>query len=424
MMKIIVIGLLYNFLLQASCEPMVKMQLCNDMFIKAIEMSLNQFKLSELKKYIGDYSAESRYGYGPRAKYYVKVIPITSVKFEDLEIMKPTNIKIVITYGEKTLQKNNLKKTENSYLFLTIDILTALHVIVNKGKIGYFMQDCEVYLSDYETDILEDLDMDTAKVRRLLKLKLCSIARQTVVNMNENWKDYLIIDPTGDKNLVIKYISQSVPGCMELRFNLAVRKTELTSAQNHDVLEGNRISFVKDYIATMLPLDVYVKQLNNILEEENVEFSPEQLNRLISGMFETEPTSLKITVTEMKLNVENETMTIKMKLQGFSSKSDEYVLEVIFGENLTVEYLLTNGELKLNLLPSGHEVIYDWKSEIGNSGDLDYEYLKLLITRMNHETIYPAMKDPSLDLSTRVRIPFGSLCSQVVGKLKTVEVLL
>ncbi|XP_073411360.1 uncharacterized protein [Dendrobates tinctorius] len=421
MMKIIVIGLFYNLLLQSSCESMVMVQLCNDMFMKAIETSLNQFKLSELKKYIGDYSTEPRYAYGPFAKYYkAKLIPITSVKFEDLEITRPTNIKIVITYGEKPLQKNRMKKTENSYLSMNIDILTTLNLVVNKGRIGFSMQDCEVYLRDYETDILEDLDMDTVKVRRLLKVKLCSISRQTVDNMNENWKDYLIIDPTGDKNLVIKSITQDIPDCLTAQFNLAVRKTELMSAQKHDVLEGNRMSLVKDYIRAMFTPDVCMEQMNKILEEKKVELSADELNSLISDMFETEPTSLKITIAKMKLNEENETMTIVMKLQGFSSKSEKCVLEVTFGENLIVEYLLTNGELKLNLLPSGHEVIHTWKSEIGNSGDLDYEYLKLLITRLNYKTIYPAMKD----LSTRVRIPFGNLCSQVVVKLETVEILL
>ncbi|XP_056406364.1 uncharacterized protein LOC130297676 [Hyla sarda] len=254
------------------------------------------------------------------------------------------------------------------------------------------------------------------------KAKVCGIVRKIIGILNKAWKGYFIIDPSGDKKLLWKSIGQINADCLEIYLNLVVGDSEVFSEQTHDEMPGNGISLLKDYINTMLLADNYLTKLNKKMEEKNLQLSPDELQKLLPDVHETDPTSLILTITEMpqlNSNNENEMMTVKAKLQGYASKSDKSVFDVLFETNVKIHPEINNNKLELQFLSCGDPDIHDWESSIGHSGDLDTKNLEILIKKLNSGTLLGALKG----LGIRLGIPFWNLGPMVEVKTETIEII-
>ncbi|KAG8565455.1 hypothetical protein GDO81_012856 [Engystomops pustulosus] len=350
-------------------------------------------------------------------------IPIKKVQLENIDKSKivSTNsfeirFNFRVEYGEKT------RKSENAYLFLDLEIIAVLRFEVTKERLVYYVQECDVYLRKEDTN-LPDSDLELGEISGPLKSSLCRIVRQITHLMNEKGKgsDYFIIDPSGTAVLVLDSISQNKPDCLELYFNLVVANSNVVSDQKHDSLQGNGISLLHYYLKHMFsPFVDDVTKLNKDLENKNIMISPETLEAIIHGIHETDSTTVLITVTkmpELNFNAERES-TITIHLEGFSSNSHKTFFTVLFETKVKIELLIMDDKLHLQFREAGEPVIKSWESNIGTTGDLDYENLKILITQIDKGTIFPSLND----LNLLIKIPFYSLGSKLTENKENIQI--
>ncbi|XP_056406442.1 uncharacterized protein LOC130297702 isoform X2 [Hyla sarda] len=155
MMTILVIGLVYDLLLhsRAAGEHMVKVQICKDVFEKAIADSLNEIEESELR----DHFTEEKNGKG-NGKTKSNDLSVTNVELEVLPGIQILNNSIEITfpiqinYGDKMFYQKGRKWIQNDYVFLDMDIVTILQLNVKRDKIVYSLQDCDVFVRSRDTN--------------------------------------------------------------------------------------------------------------------------------------------------------------------------------------------------------------------------------------------------------------------------------
>ncbi|XP_069807994.1 uncharacterized protein [Dendropsophus ebraccatus] len=426
MMKIVVI--LYNLLLHSSAsgEPAVKEQICSDVLDNAITDSLNQMEPSELRDHIGDFRTESSRGKNPSAhgngRNQPTVLPITNVQMEHSpgsQILSnnsfETGFEIRIKYGEKTYRRNGPRRPQSSYLFLDMDIVAVLRFKVNEDEIVYNLHRCEVSVRNRDTNLNQNSDLQPRKSR------LCGIVRRIIDNMNENWDNSLVIDPSGNTKLVLKSISQNSTDCLQLNLNLVVGGSEVISGQKHGVLPGSGISLLNDYINHLLLADVQFIELNKELKEKNLQLSPDELQKIINDVYETNPTNLFISVIavpRLDINNVNETMKVVAALQAFSLKSEKSIFDVTFEIKIKIKFLLEDNKLTLQFLSFGDPVIRSWESSVGTTGNLDNENLKILLKKITSGTLLDALTN----LRLSYRIPFWTLASAVKVKSETIEI--
>ncbi|XP_069809380.1 uncharacterized protein [Dendropsophus ebraccatus] len=368
MMRILVIGLLYNLRLQigAAGEPTVRVQLCKDVLDNAVTDSLKQLESSELMDDIGDLRLERPKGsdFFSRAfgKKESKMVPITKAKMDVLpgsEISSDNSFEMTFQvraeYGDKRFSQNGNRRTQNTYVFMDLEIVAVLLVKVTREKILFSLEDCEVYLTNRDTNLDKSWFQgvvlaiwDQWKLRmknhrgqspeensdlRPGKTELCGIVRRITDIMNANWKDHLIIDPSGKKKLVLKSTSKINTDCLQLNLNMEVGGLEVVSKQRHGVLLGSGVSLLKDYINYIVAVGVHLKELNEKLEKKILQLSPTELQLVIPDVYETDPTNLIISITEvpkLDINGDSKTMTIVADLKAYGLKSEKIAFEVMF----------------------------------------------------------------------------------------------
>ncbi|XP_068118255.1 uncharacterized protein [Hyperolius riggenbachi] len=447
MLKIVVVGFLYTFLARVTGEPMVKIQVCGDVFDKAVSYSLDKIEESDIKKSMGviriyDYS-ETGWGRGKRrGNPKLRELASSGMQFPNVKsIMLPKDIveveiELLETYGDNTQTASGPKKTAQNWMsalishwkshkwlskavLLYLDMVVKLSFQAKGDKLDIKIQDCEVTLKQAVSNQGDEIEAKLGIQTGTLKVNTCDIARKAIQILNEMWKDSLMIDPSGNQRLIVQSVLQPDTYCLAVLLNLLSGNRVEDSVQKHEYMSGSGISLLLGYFIIMINSENHAKQLNKMLAEKDIKMPPEELNALMHDVHEPDNTVINITMDPPYLNIESSILVITADLQGHAATSDKAAFNSQFAIYFTMKIKIQNNRICFLVTGVEQLEIYSRNANMGTSGELDDSYLQQYIKKLCDSYIIPSIN--SLNLCTR--IPNVISDGQVVVTGETVQVI-
>ncbi|CAH2291733.1 ---NA--- [Pelobates cultripes] len=335
-------------------------------------------------------------------------ITASSVSFEDVSSQILSNKSIIanfqinMEFEEKTSSSfNGQSKNQPPILSINVQITSTFNLEKDKNGFQFTWKQCEVSIKDIELIGSEEDDFETDKFKKLLEIKVCSLLPLLADNMNRLFMNILNIDPTGFNKLIVKSIKQSSAICLELDLNLVVNNVERKSEGEHGYMLGNGISVLKVYTNYMLSVNAHAEMLNKILASKNFTLSPDELQLIIHDANETESVKLKIHIKEPpKLTDESglAIMLISGSVGGCYPNSDESIFNVDFDTKVEATSYVKGNKLYFTVAQADDPAIWSWSSNIGKTGDMDYNSLVVFTKKCVDEKLLPVMNDLQMNI--------------------------